>query len=70
MTETSAAVSNTGSFNTLSTLFWDRVQQRGAQVAMREKELGVWRSISWSEFGDISRAVGLGLVSLGIELGD
>lgn len=70
MTETSATVSNIGSFNTLSTLFWGRVRQRGAQVAMREKELGLWRSISWSEFGDISRAVGLGMVSLGIELGD
>ena len=70
MTETLATVSDIGSINTLSALFWGRVQQRGAQVAMREKELGVWRSISWSEFGDISRAVGLGLVSLGIELGD
>ncbi len=62
--------SKTEVFTTLSSLFWTRVEQRGDRVAMREKKLGIWRSISWTDFGESSRAVGLGMVSLGVELGD
>lgn len=55
---------------TLPTLFWHRVTEWDDRVALREKELGVWRSISWAEYGERARAAGLGLVALGLEKGD
>jgi long-chain acyl-CoA synthetase len=33
---------------------------------MREKHLGVWRALSWREYGTRARQVGLGLVALGL----
>jgi len=40
--------------------------QRGDKVAMREKHLGIWRAISWREYHDNARHVGLGLNALGL----
>ncbi|MDP6013976.1 MAG: long-chain fatty acid--CoA ligase [Alphaproteobacteria bacterium] len=56
--------------HTVATLFREKVREGGDAVALREKHLGIWRSISWREFGARARALGLGLVSLGLELGD
>jgi long-chain acyl-CoA synthetase len=33
---------------------------------MREKHLGIWRGISWREYGEQAKRVGLGLVALGL----
>ena len=52
--------------DTLPTLFCHVVAARADQVAMREKRLGIWRSISWREYGEKARHVGLGLVALGL----
>jgi len=52
--------------DTLPKLFRHVVRERGARVAMREKELGVWRAVSWHEYGERARHVGLGLVALGL----
>ena len=52
--------------DTLPTLFRHVVAARAEQVAMREKRLGIWRSISWREYGEQARRVGLGLVALGL----
>src|SRR5215472_8055653 len=52
--------------DTLPKLFWHVVRERGDKVAMREKYLGIWRSISWREYGDKARQTGLGLVALGL----
>ena len=51
---------------TLPTLFRHVVAARAEQVAMREKRLGIWRTISWREYGEQARRVGLGLVALGL----
>lgn len=56
--------------DTLPKLFRYRVREFGDKVAMREKDLGIWRAISWNEYGDRARDVGLGLVSLGLQRGD
>jgi long-chain acyl-CoA synthetase len=53
--------------DTLPRLFRHVVRERGDKVAMREKELGIWRAISWREYGERARQVGLGLVSLGLK---
>ena len=51
---------------TLPTLFRHVVRERGEKIAMREKDLGIWRAISWRQYGEKVRHVGLGLVSLGL----
>jgi long-chain acyl-CoA synthetase len=52
--------------DTLPRLFRHVVRERGDRVAMREKDLGIWRAISWREYGERARHVGLGLVALGL----
>jgi len=52
--------------DTLPRLFRHVVGQRGDAVAMREKDLGVWRSVTWRQYGERARRVGLGLVALGL----
>jgi len=56
--------------DTLPKLFRHVVRERGDRVAMREKYLGIWRAISWRDYGHQARRVGLGLVSLGLRPGD
>src|SRR5438445_10993382 len=51
---------------TLPRLFRHVVGVRGEQVAMREKHLGIGRAITWREYGERARRVGLGLVALGL----
>jgi len=52
--------------DTLPRLFRHVVRERGDRVAMREKHLGIWRGISWRQYGDRARRVGMGLVALGL----
>ena len=40
------------------------------RTAHREKALGIWRSYSWSDFLDSARAIGMGLVALGLKRGE
>src|SRR4051812_15479818 len=39
-------------------------------IALREKELGIWRSITWAEYEARTRAFALGLRRLGLGAGD
>jgi len=52
--------------DTLPRLFRHVVRQRGDAVAMREKDLGVWRAVTWRDYGERARRVGFGLVALGL----
>ena len=56
--------------DTLPRLFRHVVAQRGDAVAMREKDLGVWRPVTWRQYGERVRRVGLGLVALGLRRRD
>ena len=56
--------------DTLVTLFALRCRTLGDRTAHREKELGIWRSHSWSAFLDAARAIGLGLAALGLKRGE
>ncbi len=39
-------------------------------IAMREKEFGIWRVITWGEYVESVKEISLGLVALGLERGD
>ena len=55
--------------DTLPAMFWNAVQQRGAQTWMRQKKLGVWRSWSWDQTALAVREIAHGLMALGFEPG-
>ena len=55
---------------TVPPLFWERVVNRSADIAIREKDFGIWNEISWSEYGEKAMYAGLGLCSLGLNRGD
>ena len=40
------------------------------KVALREKDLGIWQSVSWTEYWNHVSSFALGLKSLGLEKGD
>jgi long-chain acyl-CoA synthetase len=55
---------------TLVDLFFDRVTRWSHRRALRYMDGGVWRAISWADYGDAVREVAAGLMALGIESGD
>ncbi len=57
-------------FDNVAQMFWHGVQQRGAQVILRQKEFGIWQAVTWAELGRAAREVAMGLVSLGFRPGD
>ncbi len=57
-------------YGSVARMFWHGVRARGPQVILRQKELGIWRAVSWDELGQAAREVGMGLVALGFEPGE
>jgi long-chain acyl-CoA synthetase len=55
---------------TLVDLFFDRVARWSQRPALRYVDGGVWRAITWAEYGNAVREVAAGLVAVGIESGD
>jgi long-chain acyl-CoA synthetase len=48
----------------------DWAQRAPDQVALRDKDFGVWRDITWSDYWDTVVTVGHALLALGVEPGD
>jgi long-chain acyl-CoA synthetase len=55
---------------TMPALLRLRAQQRGHQVALREKVQGIWRGRCWADYYRDARRVALGLIKLGLTRGD
>lgn len=47
--------------------YW--AKHRPLDTALRQKEFGIWRTVSWFEYDQQSRWFGLGLLSLGLQSG-
>src|SRR5689334_1323992 len=56
--------------NTVPKMFWHGVQTRSTRTIFRQKEFGIWKSVSWDTLGRAAREIGLGLVALGYEPGE
>jgi len=56
--------------DTLPKLLARNAREHGAEVALREKEFGIWRSITWADYEARTRAFALGLRGLGLGAGD
>lgn len=55
--------------DTLAKLWRKVCHERGQAIAHREKTFGIWQSHSWQDWFEQSRAIGLGLMELGLERG-
>jgi len=56
--------------STVPALFWHRVTSRPDKVALREKNRGIWKAYTWGEYGEAAKAVGCGLIALGLQPGE
>jgi len=56
--------------DTIPKLFWHQVKARDGRIAFREKDLGIWRSTSWRDYGQRARWTGMGLIKLGLAPGE
>ena len=59
-----------GSANTLPKLLRLNAREHPAEIAFRQKELGVWREYTWGDYQARVREFALGLDELGLENGD
>ena len=55
---------------TLPQLLARRALEHGDRLAMREKDLGLWRRTTWREFHQTTRLVAIGLRALGLDHGE
>lgn len=55
---------------TIPAIFWNAVKQRGPNIWMRQKHLGLWRSWTWNQTAEAVREIAGGLMSLGFARGE
>jgi len=55
---------------TLPQYLLKQAQEHPRDVAIREKEKGIWQEWTWAQYLDEVRALALGLVAIGLEKGD
>jgi long-chain acyl-CoA synthetase len=53
--------------DTLPKLLRRNAEQFTNRTAFREKDFGIWQRISWQEYFEHARALGLGLIALGLQ---
>jgi len=51
--------------DTIPAMFWQAVERRGPNVWLRQKDLGIWRSWTWTQVGQAVREIGHGLLAIG-----
>ena len=56
--------------NTVPAMFWHGVTTRAGKAIFRQKDFGIWKSVTWDELGRIAREIGMGLASLGYQPGE
>ena len=57
-------------FDTFPKLLMHNAERWPGEVAMREKEFGIWNEFTWADYRDRVREIALGLLSLGVSRGD
>lgn len=55
---------------TIASLLLRNASEHGADVALREKERGIWKSTTWTEYAEQVLACAAGLEELGVRPGD
>ena len=57
-------------FDTCPKLLVHNAQTHPDAVAMREKDFGIWREMTWRDYAETVKLMALGLETLGIGRGD
>ena len=57
-------------FNTFPKLLKHRSEIMPDEVALRNKDLGIWNEITWDEYNKIVSELSIGLKSIGFKKGD
>ncbi|GAA4415104.1 long-chain fatty acid--CoA ligase [Quisquiliibacterium transsilvanicum] len=57
-------------YDTFPKLLLHNAEVWPGEVAMREKEFGVWNEFTWSDYRDRVREIALGLLALGVKRGE
>ncbi len=70
MSSNHSTAGNGQQLDTFPKLLLHHAKVRANKIAMREKDLGIWQSWSWSQVADEVRALACGLASLGFKHGD
>ncbi|MEM6596493.1 MAG: AMP-binding protein, partial [Pseudomonadota bacterium] len=70
MTAASPAAQNQAKGDTFPKLLLDNAATRPDRPAMREKDLGIWRTWTWAEVKDEVMRFALGLEQLGLKEGE
>jgi long-chain acyl-CoA synthetase len=65
-----ASMSDASSLDTFPRLLMQHARARGHRPAMREKDLGIWQTWTWSQVADEVTAMACGLAELGFQRGD
>ncbi len=68
--EKEKAVAMSGRADTVPKMFWHGVQTRAGRVICRQKDMGIWKQVTWDDLGRAAREIGMGLASLGYEPGE
>ncbi|GAH64448.1 unnamed protein product, partial [marine sediment metagenome] len=55
---------------TLAHLFQERVKAFGSKVALRKKDFGIWKEVSWEQYNQMVHYTACGLISLGTRKDD
>jgi len=55
---------------TIPAVFWNAVAQRGPNVWLRQKHLGIWRSWTWNQTAQAVSEMAAGLMALGLDKGE
>ena len=61
---------NLSGLDTFPKLLMHHALVRGARPAIREKDLGIWQTWTWSEFADEARCLAAALAAQGLRRGD
>ena len=56
--------------STLPALFFEQVRKRGDALALRQKLQGIWRRVTWREYGESVRRVAAALRASGLRRGE
>jgi long-chain acyl-CoA synthetase len=67
---TTVAQQITTKVTTVASRVRDRAREMPDQIALREKDFGIWQEVSWASYWSYAELVGHALLALGIEPGD
>ena len=56
--------------DTMPKLLLKNARERGGEIALREKEFGIWQSFTWARYAERVRNFARGLVELGLKRGE